>query len=137
MSKINYATKVENGGTTTAGRLSAADANEIKTSVNVLYDEVPYKSYVAQITQIGTSNPTLTVLQNTTGLTFVATRVGVGSYLVTPNTPPSDSKTAYFGGTREIGLFYDGDNLQVSTVVSGSPADASLFKNSIEFRIYP
>lgn len=38
MAKLNFETKVENGGTTAAGRLSASEINAIRDSINALYD---------------------------------------------------------------------------------------------------
>lgn len=40
MAKIAYATKVSNNGETVNGKFFSADANEIKSSVNFLYDEI-------------------------------------------------------------------------------------------------
>lgn len=38
MSKINFNDKVENGGANADGKVSASNMNEIKTSVNAVYD---------------------------------------------------------------------------------------------------
>jgi hypothetical protein len=41
---------------------------------------IGYTSYVAQISQVGTNNPTITVIKNTTGRTLSLTRVEQGVY---------------------------------------------------------
>jgi len=146
MAKIAYATKVENSGATAAGRISAADANEIKTSVNALYDKTPYTSLIATISQTGTSAPVVTILQNDTGLTFTPARTGAGYYTLTPNTPPTLAKTWLVGGTNApfsdkalITFAYQSGVIVIKTVDLGADvnADALLLDTAIEFRIYP
>lgn len=138
MAKIAYANKVSNSGATAAGLVAAADLNEVKTSVNALYDVVPYKSFVAKLSQSGTAAPTMVILQNTTGLTFVATRVAAGDYSITPSVAPAGAKVAVFGGTTEINLFYnDGFFLSVFTTLGATRTDGMLAGQPIEFNIYP
>jgi len=75
-----------------------------------------YKSYVALITQSGTSAPTATVVFNDTAATFTWSYDDVGSYFVTCSSPillsgktvvfvttqgnPGNSQNKIFGGTR-------------------------------------
>ena len=75
-----------------------------------------YKSYVALVSQSGTSSPTDSVLFNDTSSTFTWSYVGVGSYRVTCSNPlllsgktvmfitsqgnPSNGQNKIFGGTR-------------------------------------
>lgn len=117
--------------------IQATDLNEIKASVNALYDALTYKSFVFQLTQSGTSDPTMATLFNNTGLTFTVQRAGVGAYLITPSAPPAQNKTAYFGGATAISLYYDGDFINVNTSVDGVATDSALAANPFEFRIYP
>lgn len=133
MAKIAYATKISNSGATSAGLVAAADMNEIKTSVNAVYDVVPYTSFVAKLTQNGTAAPVITILQNTTGLTFVATRVTTGVYRITPSTVPSELKVSYFGGMQGVEISYsDGTALSI-----GTTSDGILAGHPIAFNIYP
>ena len=44
-----------------------------------------YSSFVAQLSQTGTSVPTLTEVSNDTGLTFTISRVNPGAFKITPS----------------------------------------------------
>jgi len=135
MALITYTNKVENGGTTADGLVDADDMNEIKTKFNA---NEPFSKYVFQLTQTGTGAPTITQLQNNTGLTFIATRDGVGQYAVTPNTPPTAAKVAFFGGTTRILITYDGAYFTIeSRAANAALSDAQMTNTPFEIRIYP
>lgn len=66
MAKINYANKSQTAPYD-ATKWNAQDANEVKDSVNVLYDRIgSYKSYVALLSFDGT-NFTTSILKNDLG----------------------------------------------------------------------
>ena len=103
-----------------------------------------YKKYIATISQTGTNNPTVTVLENTIGdIQWV--RMGVGTYygqllgafptqgkvfLILNNTLASLFTTEFIWGTL--------DNVNILTY-DGTPApiDGALTYNTIEIRVYP
>lgn len=58
--------------------------------------EPAYKIYTALLTQTGTNNPVITVLENTLGTTVSIIRNGLGSYAVVNNLGPWDlAKTTF------------------------------------------
>jgi len=75
-------------------KLTSGDANEIKASVNAAYDQIEevagevaaiapkYKVLRILLNQSGTDDPTMVVLENTTGEAPVATRTDTGNYKV-------------------------------------------------------
>ncbi len=103
-----------------------------------------YKKYIATISQTGTNDPTVTVLENTIGdIQWV--RMGVGTYygqllgafptqdkvyLILNNTLASLFITEFVWGTL--------DNVNILTY-DGTPAptDGALTYNTIEIRVYP
>ena len=54
-----------------------------------------YKVYTAQLTAGAGVAPTATVLQNTTGLTFTWTRIGVGNFVATVSGTPFMANTVW------------------------------------------
>lgn len=111
----------------------------------VLSTSLPYTSYVAALTQSGTSAPVAVVSQNNTGFTFTYTYVSVGRYLLTCSgtafatahsfvmtqnqafsTPVLFESTT--GGTTQLNLF--------TRKTDGTSVDGSL-NGEIEIRIYP
>ena len=104
---------------------------------------VPYKKYVATISQTGTSDPTVTVLENTIG-DIVWTRGGVGVYsadllgafptqdkvyLSINNTLASLFITEFKWGTL--------DNVTITTYdITSASIDGAMSFNTIEIRVY-
>ena len=104
---------------------------------------VPYKKYVATISQTGTSDPTVTVLENTIG-DIVWTRVAVGGYsadllgafpvqdkvyLSINNTLASLFITEFKWGTL--------DNVNINTYdLTATSIDGAMSFNTIEIRVY-
>jgi hypothetical protein len=104
---------------------------------------VPYKKYVATISQTGTSDPTVTVLENTIG-DIVWTRVGLGLYsgdllgaflnqdkvyLSLNNTLASVFITEFLWGTI--------DNVRINTYdLTATSIDGAMSYNTIEIRVY-
>jgi len=145
MAEITYADKA------TGDPYSAADANEVKTVVNYNFNNpppasLPYTVLIANISQTGTAAPVLTVLQNTTGLTFTPSYSGVGSYLIELSSHPSSAKVFMQisnSNSQQTGIttaIYDnglGGYIVLSTNLLGTPTNNILYNASIEFRIYP
>jgi hypothetical protein len=104
---------------------------------------VPYKKYVATISQTGTADPTVTVLENTIG-DIVWTRVGLGLYsgdllgaflnqdkvyLSLNNTLASVFITEFLWGTI--------DNVRINTYdLTATSIDGAMSYNTIEIRVY-
>ena len=115
----------------------------VVTNVAVL----PYKIYTALLTQSGTNNPTVIVLENTLGGVPVWTRHAEGVFYGTLTGVFAEDKTAIFTGFNLSGNFGDAigiisrrlssDIIEVLTGVLGDvPYDGYLFKNMIEIRVY-
>lgn len=105
-----------------------------------------YKSYVALISQSGTSAPTVTVLENSIGGTIIPSRSANGRYDLTfTGTPLTDSKTAIFITPDNSHVNFLTANKTSTSVVSivsqdlseGIPSYADgLTDVSIEIRVY-
>ena len=102
---------------------------------------IPYKKYIATISQTGTSDPTVTVLENTIG-DIVWTRFAVGNYLATLVGAFPDADKTYLIVGQNNGNFY---NLGWTTtddliLLSSDPANISndglLDNTTIEIRTY-
>lgn len=112
---------------------------------------LPYKVYIATLTQTGTSAPTATVLENTLGGTLVWTRTGQGQYLATLSGVFTANKTVIFCGpdNDDIGPFpatafrTDVNSITLKTLQINFPAEAYIpiddfmSEFSIEIRVYP
>jgi len=104
---------------------------------------VPYKKYVGTISQTGTSDPTVTVLENTIG-DIVWTRGGTGLY--------SGDLLGAFVGQDKVYLFINNtlaslfitefkwgtlDNININTYdITGASIDGAMSYNTIEIRVY-
>ena len=147
MAKIAYATKVENSGATASGRISAADANEIKASVNTLYDNNPIGEFVANITQTGSGDPVLVVIKNTTGLTFTPLNVDVGQNAISIDTPPNADKIELFVGNQvaladsdiHIQSNFNAGSIVIKTydISTNALVNGKLLKTTVRLNIYP
>ncbi len=101
---------------------------------------VPYLTYVAEIDQSGTANPTALVRENTLGVDVVWTRGGVGSYTgaFTPALDPGAKvwprilEVQPFPGGAE--LYAEAGNSGINIYVTG---DSQLYRYPVEIRIYP
>ncbi len=108
-----------------------------------------YSSFVAQLSQTGTSVPTMTEVSNDTGLTFTISRINPGAFKITPSSDFVINKTVGLitgAGTSTqnpgniTGLFINEVTtsfLGVSCInlVLGTAADGISY-SSIEIRIY-
>lgn len=106
---------------------------------------LPYSSYVAKITQVGTDDPTANILWNDTGGTITWVRDQVGGYrAVTSFTINPDKVFIYVGEEMEeycADVYVSGYNAStneifIQTLCDGTDADGELHNTSIEFRFY-
>lgn len=126
-----------------SGTLENITVANLATLMNVATSS--YTKYVALLTQSGTSAPTATVLENTTGLTINWTRASAGTYSGTRTSGSfSTTKTAIFigGGWASfgdgIGAGTTGNSvIDVRTSSLGAAGDDILSGTVIEIRIYP
>jgi hypothetical protein len=105
-----------------------------------------YKTYVALLTQSGTSAPTATVLQNTLGVTPTLSYVGVGTYRITATGIGSETRSFYglsgnftgaLTGALDIVIYRVSDNvLEIYTADGGSGQNGVLLNTSLEIRLY-
>ena len=102
---------------------------------------VNYKKYIALISQVGTADPTVNVLENTIG-DIVWTRAAVGDYLGTfTGGFPDQDKTYLIIGQSQTDRFsinyIDPDNVDIITLDSaGVNQDTLLGYTTIEIRVY-
>jgi hypothetical protein len=105
--------------------------------------DVGYLSYVALLTQTGTSAPVATVLDNTLGGSVVWVRGSQGIYTATCNGQLFDeTKTILIVGSNYnfYNIFYNQLNgtLQLETYSNGiSVADEQLNMTAVKIRVYP
>ncbi len=106
---------------------------------------VAYQSYVATVTQIGSSAPTATVFNNTLSGPIVWTRNSAGDFTGTLAGAFTANKTFLMlngaNNADSIGTLTFGgsaDTLALTCVdFGGTPVDGGLIKASIEIRVYP
>lgn len=152
-SSLNIGTNIQNRGTNclaVGNNIVIPDSctNLIVFGSNITADEnstgliLNYKSYVALITQTGTSAPTLNILENTIG-DIVWTRFGVGDYRGTLTGAFINNKVICFSNqtdtlTTTTILRKNIDSVFINTGTSGTSTliDSALVKTSIEIRVY-
>ena len=117
----------------------------IITSGSIGAQYLPYKEYVALITQDSGSDPTSVVISNTLGVTTTWHRNSTGNYTLTATSAFTASKTTVLVGSVEYGVataLCQTNNDTVNTIKfltirSGSPADDVLLNTSLLIRVYP
>lgn len=111
---------------------------------------LPYKIYVALLTQLGTADPTTVVLQNTLGVDLVFGRIAAGLYQIGVATEleefPVNKTLVTFGppfleinrrGTITI-TDLTGTRIKFNTRGDGDVAsDGVLSSTALEIRVYP
>lgn len=122
------------------------------TKSNTVYKapRLPYKIYVATLTQTGTGAPVATVLENTLGGTVVWTRNTTGDYTATLSGAFTANKTVIFAGPANDNsgplpaacYRADANSITLKTLLPDglgafTPTDDALVEFSIEFRVYP
>lgn len=103
------------------------------------------KVYVANLTQFGYGDPVVTVLENTTGLTFVVTRVTTGTYDFTASAGMDEPKTAVFVSDNNFlpvlfsARFEETNTIRLRTTSLSTltDTDGALYNTKVEIRIYP
>ena len=98
-----------------------------------------YTVYTALLNQTGTADPVATILQNTTGGTFVWTRQSTGNYTITASTALfTVNKTIVFGnqGNGNSTNIVRWNRTSDTTITLSTGADARLVNGSFEIRIY-
>lgn len=99
--------------------------------------ELPYKSYVAYLFQIGTFDPVATVRENTLGGTLVWTRDAAGEYLGTLSGAFADfSKVFGLVHNQNSDLVYFNENDANSILVNTQSGTDGTLRAFIEIRIY-
>lgn len=127
--------------TPTAG----TNTTQVATTAFVQSATRPYKVYTALISQIGTSDPTAIVLENTLGGTVVLSYVSVGTYNLTLTGGFNINKTTVFltkqyNSSSNIilsGSLLSTNAVRIMTSNNTDLQDAQLSGASIEIRVYP
>lgn len=105
----------------------------------------PYTTYTALLTQVGTDDPSVVILENTLGGIPTVTYSSDGNYFITLVGKWTSNKTGVFTAQLDSAIFsaliLDNDTIIISTqnISTGTPiASNGLLNNSlIEIRIYP
>ena len=133
-------------GTPTAPTATAGtNTTQIATTAFVQSATRPYKSYVALLSQTGTSAPVATVLENSLGGTVVWTRNSIGNYSATLTGVFTVNKSwgTITMSTNIVGYSGAITNTNANTMNlvtmdgTNTLADFSATSASIEFRVYP
>ena len=125
---------VINDGTPTTKKITVAN---FKTGLGVKYTKL-----VGLLTQVGTTAPTLTILENSTGATFTTTRQNVGVYQITTlSSVFTLNKTLVLANNFIYPYTIDiartgATNITIGTYDSASTSDDVLNASSFEIRIY-
>lgn len=136
--------KINNTPTTSTGTYDILTRN---TSTGVVEKKpVAYKVYTAIISQSGTSDPAVTVLENTLGGTVVWTRTTTGQYVGTLSGAFTTNKTwvvaqdvSALGGNSKTTIRTTGSTNTIDLITSdasSSAIDGALSTTPIEIRVY-
>lgn len=140
-------TQIKATGLTTAADRVLTDV--AGNGILTLEPKRPYKILVGNLTQTGTSAPTFTIFENTTGTTFTTlyNLTGWTGIQAVSGTPFTTNKTQVFiGSTRNVAsdpyiiqTDFTGENIiDIWTIAPDyNPCDEVLRNTSIEIRIYP
>jgi hypothetical protein len=121
---------------------------EITKNQGTSAQNVGYNSYIALLSQSGTSAPTAIIGNNTLASVPVWTRVSAGFYTLTLASAFPLTKTYIILGTNANGgltFFYDVQssgapnsfNVYIRNAVTGIMSDDLLTYNPIEIKVYP
>lgn len=104
---------------------------------------VGYKSYVALISQSGTSDPVVTVLCNEISSGLHIARAGVGVYYLQEDTTPvfttnkTTSTISKRAGNNDIDAYWiNTQDIQINTIIGSTPSDSVLNQSVLEVRVY-
>ena len=101
-----------------------------------------YTVYTAQLTQAGAAAPVATILQNTTGLTFVWTKLGTGQFVATVTGTPFVANKFWAMSSAKVpqvtSIVRTSTNTCRLDVIESQNGNAlnSLVEGYIEIRIY-
>lgn len=110
--------------------------------------EKPYKVYTALLSQTGTGNPTVIILENNTSLSLSFYRISLGTYsIVIDSMEPNFNKVIFeiepmlgtnqnYSINKELIGSSTVSGFNIYTKNSGSLTDGILFKCPIEIRVY-
>ena len=125
---------VINDGTPTTKSITVAN---LKASLGLSYTKL-----VCLVSQSGTSSPTLTILENTTGATFTTNRQAQGVYQITSlSSVFTSNKTLIFANNFTYPYTIDisrtgATNLTIGTYDGAGTSDDVLINSTLEVRIY-
>lgn len=128
----------------------AKDVNPIVDAVNDLQNNsfsMPYKVYVALLTQTGTSAPIAVILENTLGFVPIFGHQGTGTFSIDNGVEPGSfpylkttcfisnrSNSQQFGIQKSLG---DNDSIYILSFSQfGTLANSILSNTTIEIRVY-
>jgi hypothetical protein len=122
----------------------AVDGNYTIATLDDIVDSRPYKTCSLLLSQVGTTAPTFTILENTLGDTFTIIYNGVGSYTLRLNTLSlfTSTKTSILVNSSYNSSSYLGVNrgndtdLLITTTFSGSNANNVLVNATLEVKVY-
>jgi hypothetical protein len=104
---------------------------------DVIVDSRPYKVYTALVTQSGTSNPVLTVKENTIGTNMTFTRGSAGLYYLNGNIPLNSwvswTTVGPFEGLTEFAYITRNEEGGLQFLV---PSGDDYLNGCLEIRIY-
>ena len=102
-----------------------------------------YKKWIGNLTQTGTSAPTVTVFENTLGVTLNRNYIDVGKYSLASDNIFTTNKTVVFINNNATGYIIStdlssDDAVIINTIESDTlnSANGVLNKTSIEIRVY-
>ena len=128
----------------TAARVREVIQDVIDSCLNSI-DDVFRKEYIALLTQSGLTDPTVTIIRNTLGVTPTVTRDDVGNYFITAVGEFTEDKTIceidhYLSDTFGKATIQRGsaDICEVSSYNSSEvQADDLLLNNWVKITVYP
>lgn len=142
-----YSSSLNNRITDVSSSLNNRITSISSSLASTINAKVPYKVYSAYITQTGANNPTISVLENTTGGTITWTRTASGSYQASSSNaaftidkcvPREEVFMDYYGNFYRLAYLsetaynlYSYGMIDIST-----PADGVLNKRFVSIKIY-
>lgn len=140
--KSNIASPTFTGTPTAPTATSGTNTTQIATTAFVQGIK-PYKVYTALLTQTGTSNPTVKVLENNIGA-IVWTRTGIGTYSGTLTGAFTVDKSPVFLTSNNASTLLSGGasgstnfvGISTQAAVTGILTDALMTDSLIEIRVY-
>lgn len=146
MAKIGFEDKVSvtTNGLPEKNKVTAGNINEIKSSVNDLYDITGEKVFIANLTQSSTFSPVVSEITNTIGA-IAWTRDAEGIYIgVLAGAFSAVKKTIKLGSSSVSAVinyyFLDADTVKIETKIpvfgALNPSDNVLIDTLIEIKIY-